>query len=86
MKFKDMIVPKEPERFPRKEYKETKLFEADKLPEDILRKAGIKIKLITGTSFGKQIDLFKKISKEELEKILKDFTIKINNKSLFIVY
>jgi len=57
----------------------------EKKPEEILRSAGIKIKLVTPTSFGTQIDFAKKYDDEEIEEVLKDFSIKIKNKSVFIV-
>ena len=59
--------------------------EAQKKPEEVLRGAGYKIKLVTPTSFGTQIDFAKKYDPEEIEKLLKDFTVKIKNKSVFIV-
>jgi hypothetical protein len=54
-------------------------------PEEILRSANVKIKMVTGTAFGTQIDLFKKYPEEEIKEILKDYTIKIKDKSVFIV-
>jgi len=54
-------------------------------PEDILRKAGFKIKLITPTSFGTQIDFAKQYEEKDIETVLKDFQIKIKNKSVFII-
>ena len=88
MKFIDMIKEKS------KEIKNSEvsldkkqlIFEANSEPEDILRNNKIKIKLVTDTAFGKQIDLFKEPNKEEIEKILKDFNIKFKGKSVFIVY
>jgi hypothetical protein len=62
------------------------LQEEEKKPEEVLRRDGFKIKLITKTAFGVQIDLAKKYSDEELENSLKDYTIKIKDKSVFIVY
>jgi len=56
-----------------------------KKPEELLRKGGFKIKLITPTSFGTQIEFAKTYPKEELEDVLKDFNIKIKNKSVFII-
>lgn len=61
------------------------LLEKKEKPEDILRKAKFKIKLITPTSFGVQIDFAKKYKDEDIENLLKDFTIKLKNKSVFIV-
>lgn len=54
-------------------------------PEKILRDAGFKIKLITPTSFGTQIDFAKEYNAKEIENVLKDFNIKLKNKSVFIV-
>lgn len=52
---------------------------------DVLRNNGIKIKLITPTAFGTQIDLFKIPNEEKLNDVLVDFNYKIKNKSIFIV-
>lgn len=54
-------------------------------PEEILRKKGYKIKLVNPTAFGTQIDFAKKYDDEELEKDLKDFNVKIKDKSVFII-
>jgi len=62
------------------------LQEEEKKPEEVLRRDGFKIKLITKTAFGVQIDLAKKYDEEDLEKSLKGYTIKIKDKSVFIVY
>lgn len=78
MKFTDMLKTEQV-------LNEVPIVEAEKTPEDILRKGGFKIKLVTGTSFGTQIDFSKKYTDEEIEEILKDFNIKIKNKSVFIV-
>lgn len=54
-------------------------------PEEMLRNAGFKIKLVTPTSFGTQIDFAKKYDPEEIEDLLKDFNVKIKDKSVFII-
>jgi len=54
-------------------------------PEELLRDAGFKIKLVTPTSFGTQIDFSKKYKDGEIKDLLKEFTTKIKNKSVFIV-
>jgi len=54
-------------------------------PEDLLRGAGFKIKLVTPTSFGTQIDLAKVYDEDELKELLSNFDIKIKGKSLFVV-
>lgn len=54
-------------------------------PEEVLRGAKFKIKLITPTAFGTQIDFAKKYPEEEIEKVLTGFNIKIKDKSVFIV-
>jgi len=59
--------------------------EVESTPEEILRKNKFKIKMVTPTSFGTQIEFAKVYDKDDLEEILKDFTIKIKNKSVFIV-
>lgn len=62
----------------------TTIEEAQK-PEEVLRGAGYKIRLVTPTSFGTQIDFAKLYNPAEITKILKDFQIKIKDKSVFIV-
>jgi hypothetical protein len=57
----------------------------EKKPEEILRGANKKIRLVTPTAFGTQIDFAKKYDDNEIKEILKDFTIKIKQKSVFIV-
>lgn len=52
---------------------------------DVLRDNGYKIKLITPTSFGTQIDFARKYDEDELSDILKDVNYRIKGKSLFIV-
>jgi hypothetical protein len=61
-----------------------KIDEAKK-PEEILRGAGYKIKLVTPTSFGTQIDFAKAYDPKDVQNILKGFTTKIKGKSVFIV-
>ncbi len=85
MKFTDMLQPKEKFEFTVQKPKEELLLEVEKNPEEILRAGGYKIKLVTGTAFGTQVDFAKKYTDEEIEKILKDFKIKIKGKSVFIV-
>lgn len=54
-------------------------------PEDILRGAGYKIKLITPTSFGTQIDLFIVPQEDEIKELLKNFDVKVKGKSIFVI-
>ena len=54
-------------------------------PEDLLRSAGFKIKLVTATSFGTQIDLAKHYDPDEITNVLAEFKIKIKGQSIFIV-
>lgn len=56
-----------------------------KSAEDILRSAGYKIKLITPTAFGTQIDLAKQYSEDEINDVLSDFEIRVKGKSVFVV-
>ena len=56
-----------------------------KSPEDLLRAAGFKIKLVTSTSFGTQIDLAKRYDPVEITGVLPEFKIKIKGQSIFIV-
>lgn len=88
MKFTDMIKVKSKETKNSEVSLDKKqlIFEANSEPEDVLRNNKIKIKLVTDTAFGKQIDLFKEPDKEEIQKILKGFNIKFKGKSVFIVY
>jgi len=65
--------------------KEAIVLVEEKKPEELLRRADLKIKLVTPTSFGTQIEFAKQYSKEDIEKVLKDFNIKIKNKSVFII-
>ena len=59
--------------------------ESDESPEKLLRKAGYKIKLVTKTAFGVQLDLAKKYEENEIKKVLKNFNIKIKDNSVFVV-
>lgn len=54
-------------------------------PEEVLRKANFKIKMVTPTAFGTQIDLARAYDEADIKDVLKDFTIKIKGKSIFIV-
>lgn len=54
-------------------------------PEDLLRAAGFKIKLVTSTSFGTQVDLAKHYDPVEITDVLSEFKIKIKGQSIFIV-
>ena len=54
-------------------------------PEHLLRAAGFKIKLVTSTSFGTQIDLAKHYDPVEIADVLNEFKIKIKGQSIFIV-
>lgn len=61
------------------------LQEKKEKPVDVLRRANKKIKLVTPTSFGTQIEFMKLYDEDEIKELLKDFSIKIKNKSVFIV-
>ena len=52
--------------------------------EDLLIKKGIKIKTKHSTKFGVEYVLFKKYTKEELQKILKDKKITVDGDSVFV--
>jgi len=54
-------------------------------PETLLRDAGKKIKLVTPTSFGTQIEFAKKYLDDEIEILLRGFNYKIKGKSVFII-
>lgn len=55
-------------------------------PESLLRQNNFKIKIVTPTSFGVQIDFAKKYKEEEIKAVLKDYNIKIKDKAVFIIY
>lgn len=83
MKFSDMLV---------KEVKQEALVEVQQEPkgkqlnpEEVLRDAKFKIKLITPTSFGTQIEFAKQYETDELDAVLKGFNYKIKGKSVFII-
>lgn len=56
-----------------------------KKPEEILRGAGFKIRLVTPTSFGTQIDFARVYPEDKIKAALKAFDTKIKGKSVFIV-
>lgn len=93
MKFKELLLNSEKQykhkpvqKFEKKVFVQKSLISEEvKTPERILRDAGFKIKLVTPTAFGTQIDFAKKYQNEEVEKVLKDFNIKIKNNSVFII-
>lgn len=89
MNFIDVLKREPVRKVTTKVQTETKapIFEAAeaKKPEDILRGAGFKIRLVTPTSFGTQIDFAKQYDSAEIEKVLSAFSVKIKNKSVFIV-
>jgi len=90
MKFTDMLksteneVPKKNDVITEKVIQD-EIVEKEKEPEEILRGNGFKIKLVTGTAFGKQIDFAKKYDEDEIKEVLKDYTVKFKGKSVFIV-
>lgn len=88
MNFSDLLKPQidEPDEQESMDSELKDINEASSSPEDILRDGGFKIKLVTPTSFGVQIDLAKKYEEKSLQTILKDYNIKIKDKSVFIVY
>jgi len=55
------------------------------LPKDLLRAAGFKIKTVTPTSFGVEIEFATKYADEDIQDVLADFNIKLKGKSVFIV-
>lgn len=68
-----------------KEIIQKTIVEKEESPTEILRGAGFKIKLVTPTSFGTQIDFAKQYDDEDITKVLSGFNIKIKNKSVFII-
>lgn len=55
--------------------------ESSEKPEELLRKAGFKIKLVTKTSFGIQISFAKKYNKEEIVNLLSNFKLKFKDET-----
>ena len=76
--FKEQVAPE-----PKPEIIQEKV-KLDK-PESILRDAGYKIKLMTPTSFGTQIDLFIVPQEDEIKELHKNFDIKVKGKSIFVI-
>lgn len=58
---------------------------SEKSAEQLLRDSGFKIKLITPTTFGIQIEFAKKYEEKLIQDALKNFKIKIKDKSVFII-
>ncbi len=54
-------------------------------PKDLLRGAGFKIKTVTPTSFGVEIEFATKYPDQDIEDVLQDFTIKLKGRSVFVV-
>jgi len=59
--------------------------ESDDSVEKILRKEGFKIKSVYGTKFGTEFIMFKKFNEEEVQELLKKYTLKFDGKSIFVV-
>lgn len=53
--------------------------------ETVLRKNNYKIKLVTPTKFGTQIDFAKSYDESDVKDLLHNFKIKFDGKSIFIV-
>lgn len=87
MKFKDVLLK---DKKPSEEVVEisgiTDVFEGKKdNPAKLLRDAGMKIKLTTGIDFGTQYTMAKKYDKKDIEKVLKDFDLKIKGQNIFVM-
>lgn len=90
MKFADMLhttgVTSVPPSSVKKTNGHSNLSEKEtQKPEDVLRNNGFKIRLVTSTSFGTQVDLAKKYNLDDVSKALEGFNIKIKGQSIFIV-
>jgi len=70
----------EPKSLPKGYYKESK-----ESAEELLRTNGFKIKSVFGTSFGTEYVMAKKYDEDDIKEILKDFTLKFNDKSVFVI-
>lgn len=88
MKFTDLLVTKTiiNESNDKTNKKPEKQKNTINSPEQLLRNSGFKIKMVIPTTFGVQIDFAKKYEENSLQTILKDYNIKIKDKSVFIVY
>ena len=64
--------------------KRVQLKEAEKADE-ILRRNNFKIKSTFSTKFGTEYLMAKKYDEEDIKKVLKDFNIKFDDKSIFVV-
>ena len=53
--------------------------------ENILRDNNFKIKSIHGTKFGTEFLMAKQYPKDDIKKILKDYTLKFNDQSIFVI-
>ena len=87
MSFKELIILAKPQQ-PELELSESIINISEKIienPVDILRDNNYKIKLITPTSFGVQIDFAKKYNTEEIKQLLINFNLKFKDKSVFII-
>lgn len=89
MKFTDVLK----NGFETNKVVETKINESSKFdlneknetPEELLRKSKYKIKLVTPTAFGTQIEFSKMYNKDEIEELLSDFNLKFKGNSVFVV-
>lgn len=68
-----------------KKYKEAMSINEVKSAEDLLRSNSIKIKSVHGTKFGTEFVLAKKYDEKEIKDILSDFTLKFDDKSVFVI-
>lgn len=84
MKYTDLLKKRDVEI--KTEKRQVLITEKEKTKaEDVLRSAGYKIKLVTPTAFGTQIDFAKKYDDAEIKDTLTNYNIKIKDKSVFIV-
>jgi len=57
----------------------------DSKPDEILRSNKFKIKNIYGTKFGTEYVMAKKYDEEEIKSALKDYKLKFDGKSIFVI-
>ncbi len=85
----DIDTVKRPQKCKKHNIDDCKICKKDltesKSAEDLLRAGGMKIKLVTDTKFGKQVDFAKHYEQEDIEKLLKNYTLKFDDKSVFII-
>lgn len=80
------IINEAPNKADDKEIVQKSSKKKEEKPEDLLRRNGYKIKLVTPTSFGTQYTMAKAFNKEDIEKVLAGYNLKFKGDSeVFVV-